>query len=395
MPFDFGGDTGGAVQSLTIEQNDGFALENQTDNAQNQCMTSPDGIVWTQRSTPRTQSGATLSSWNNVIYSPQLGLFAAVANSGASFSSPIMTSPDGINWTRRQLTPAAGNDFGVEDVAWSPSLGLFVAASTTPTSSRSFKSSDGITWTVDAGFPAGHTVHALTWSEPLGLFCGVATDGIAGQGVVTSPDGVVWTVRAQAVVSIWRDIVWSDIDSQFVAVSSDLTDAPTQVMTSPDGITWTARICPARQWSTITYSPQLGLYLAASDQGTGGNTRTMTSPNGVAWGEGNILANNDNWAGSAWSPQLGLFVLTAISGTGGARIATSPNGTSWTARTPPGLNRWRGLTYSPEKNLFVSVAQNQLTGGSAGTLTNAPSAGNPTFWAPVFVNGTRRHFPTW
>jgi hypothetical protein len=34
-------------------------------------------------------------------------------------------------------------------------------------------------------------------------------------------------------------------------------------------------------------------------------------------------------------------------------------------------------------------------GSSAGTLTNAPAAGNPAFWLPVVVNGTTRHIPCW
>lgn len=34
-------------------------------------------------------------------------------------------------------------------------------------------------------------------------------------------------------------------------------------------------------------------------------------------------------------------------------------------------------------------------GGSTGTLTNAPSVGNPTKWVPFDDNGTTRHFPAW
>jgi hypothetical protein len=34
-------------------------------------------------------------------------------------------------------------------------------------------------------------------------------------------------------------------------------------------------------------------------------------------------------------------------------------------------------------------------GGAAGTLTNAPAAGNPTKWIPVNDNGTTRYLPAW
>lgn len=46
----------------------------------------------------------------------------------------------------------------------------------------------------------------------------------------------------------------------------------------------------------------------------------------------------------------------------------------------------------------ASVRLNGLTNGagsSAGTLTNAPSAGNPNFWIPVSIAGTVRYVPAW
>lgn len=40
---------------------------------------------------------------------------------------------------------------------------------------------------------------------------------------------------------------------------------------------------------------------------------------------------------------------------------------------------------------------NQTTGAAAavGTLTNAPTAGNPAFWMPVNISGTTRYIPCW
>lgn len=34
-------------------------------------------------------------------------------------------------------------------------------------------------------------------------------------------------------------------------------------------------------------------------------------------------------------------------------------------------------------------------GAGAGTLTNAPSAGNPSFWMPIQINGNTRYIPCW
>lgn len=42
-----------------------------------------------------------------------------------------------------------------------------------------------------------------------------------------------------------------------------------------------------------------------------------------------------------------------------------------------------------------SVAMNNGAGAGAGTITNAPAAGNPTKWIPINDNGTTRYVPAW
>lgn len=43
----------------------------------------------------------------------------------------------------------------------------------------------------------------------------------------------------------------------------------------------------------------------------------------------------------------------------------------------------------------TSTALANGAGAGAGTITNAPAAGNPTKWVPFNDNGTIRHFPAW
>jgi len=45
--------------------------------------------------------------------------------------------------------------------------------------------------------------------------------------------------------------------------------------------------------------------------------------------------------------------------------------------------------------LTTSVALTDVSGVGAGTITNAPSAGNPTKWISIVDNGTTRKIPTW
>lgn len=48
--------------------------------------------------------------------------------------------------------------------------------------------------------------------------------------------------------------------------------------------------------------------------------------------------------------------------------------------------------------LSCSTSSAAFTDGAAaqtGTLTNAPSAGNPSKWIPISDNGTTRYVPSW
>ena len=77
-------------------------------------MTSPDGITWTSR------NSASNNDWRSVAWSPELMIFAAIANTGNS--NDIMTSPDGINWTSITSPGSAGGS----GICWSPQLNSFV-----------------------------------------------------------------------------------------------------------------------------------------------------------------------------------------------------------------------------------------------------------------------------
>jgi hypothetical protein len=76
-------------------------------------MSSYDGINWTTRTVIGTSN-----SWYSIAWSPQLGAFAAVAQSGQ-----VMYSFDGITWTAA-TAPAAN---GWSGIIWSPQKGIFAS----------------------------------------------------------------------------------------------------------------------------------------------------------------------------------------------------------------------------------------------------------------------------
>jgi hypothetical protein len=63
----------------------------------------------------------------------------------------------------------------------------------------------------------------------LGLFCAVAQTG-TGNRVMTSPDGITWTIRTSAADNGWLSVCWSPERGLFCAVS--ITGTGNRVMNS-------------------------------------------------------------------------------------------------------------------------------------------------------------------
>lgn len=92
-------------------------------------------ILYSTNGTSWTNVSVTAGGWHDIAWAPEVGLFAAVGTTG---TNRVMTSPDGITWTQR-TTPATSDQFW--GVAWSPSLLLWVAVASSTGSGTGFLSS--------------------------------------------------------------------------------------------------------------------------------------------------------------------------------------------------------------------------------------------------------------
>ena len=258
-------------------------------------MTSPDGITWTIR------TSAADNSWRSVCYGN--GLFVAVAQSGTG---------------NRVMTMA----YSLEAVSNGPATISTLSAFVSRTSA------------------ADNAWYSVCYGN--GLFVAVANTGTDNR-VMTSPDGITWTIRTSAADNQWLSVCYGN--GLFVAVAGSGTG--NRVMTSPDGITWTIRTSAAdNQWSSVCYGN--GLFVAVANNGTG--NRVMTSPDGITWTIRTSAADN-TWYSVCYGN--GLFVAVAYSGTGN-RVMTSPDGITWTIRTSAADNAWFSVCYG--NGLFVAVA---------------------------------------
>jgi len=282
--------------------------------------------TWTSQNCSET------SDWFAVAWSPELGIFAAIASAG---TNQVMTSPDGITWTSRSA--AAGNFWYA--LTWAPQIGTFCAVAL---GGEVMTSRDGIIWTLRTQSQSSQWVD-VEWSPQLGLFVVVSAGAM-----MTSPDGINWTNRTPAEPNQWRSSVWSPELGIFVSVSADGTN---RVQTSPDGITWTARAASeASSWFSVEWGDELGLFVAVASAGT---NQVMTSPDGITWTSRSSPVSD--WNDISWSPELKVFAAIGFSGSN-PKIMHSVNGITWTTRQQPEVAGWRRIAWSPELGIFVAVA---------------------------------------
>ena len=102
-----------------------------------------------------------------------------------------------------------------------------------------------------------------SWQENVDWDAAVAQSG-TGNRVMTSPDGINWTIRTSAADNEWMSVTFGN--NLFVAVAN--TGTGNRVMTSPDGITWTIRTSAAdNDWRSVTFGNNLFVAVAASGTG--------------------------------------------------------------------------------------------------------------------------------
>jgi len=222
----------------------------------------------------------------------------------------------------------------------------------------------------------------------IGLFVAVR---YGTSGVMTSPDGITWTVRTTP-DSNWESVTWSPEREEFLACASDYDsgEAPgtttNRIMVSTDGVTWTGRSPALTEMPlyAIKWIPALNLYVVA------GIDLYATSPDGITWTERTMPDGDAPWIYSiAWSPSLGKICM--VGGPSSQYAYTSSDGITWTKSTDIANLAYLGTTWSEELDLFLGANNNQnsvgySSDGDTWTSSN-PSGGliiryNGVSWSP-------------
>ena len=300
-------------------------------------LTSPDGVNWTRRTTSNT---AGLSS---IDYSPTLGLFLAAGQSGTT-----VFSSDGITWT----SGANAGTVRISKVVWG---GTQFALLNTASPAQVYRSSNGTSFTVQST-ALGNPVNDIAYSPSLNLWA-ISRASASTSYVMTSPDLITWTARTvTGAAGSATGIVWAN--TRFVVTSN------VGAASSIDGVTWALVNNSVTQLGKMVVMPNNAIVAAGwLDKGV-----AISYTNGVSWGTS--LTEIDTLTGQLRSSTRGINAIT-YSG-----------GRYWISPTSGGQ-----LFYSTDKKVWFTTT---LPAGTAGTSHSAVYASQATtpYWVSPGTTGT-------
>jgi hypothetical protein len=291
----------------------------------NAILTSPDGITWTP------QAGLGLGSVQSLETSGSQYL-------GVGRYGNTVNSPDLVAWTTQLTGPVSL----LMDLLWTGELYVAVGNTVIMTSP------DGIAWTrrdqnTPAPWPNSASLNAVAWSGSLFVTVGYSGD------LLTSADGLTWAPGSSGVGAALNDLLWDG--NQFVVVGSAGT-----IRTSPDATTWTSQTS-STEGVNLNIIGWNGAQFVTAGLVVGGNLAIMTSPDAVTWTNQSISARQYStpediiWDGAQW-----LLVTTF-------GVYTSPDGQVWTAQTSgvPDLETFSCIAYTGTQYIMPATSSLVLT----------------------------------
>lgn len=193
-------------------------------------------------------------------------------------------------------------------------------------------SPDLITWSVArAGGAPFDTPRGLAWSPTEQRTVVVGDDGWIA--TAEDADPTTWTTRANAngfgenFLCAWYG------NGLFFAGGQPNLDG---FQSSPDGINWSVVTIPGSPLMQVLggmWVPELGLHVMCGGNAGAGSGKVFTSPDGVTWTERTPASPGtmNNLRSIGWDASVGLLVMC---GWGTDHLQTSPDGINWTIRTP-------------------------------------------------------------
>jgi hypothetical protein len=200
-------------------------------------------------------------------------------------------------------------------------------------------STNGITWT-NTTMPSSQRWSAVTFAN--NRFVAVSgASGVPSTAAATSTNGVTWVAATLPSSSTWTSVAFGN--NVFAAVSGN-GNSSTAGATSTDGTTWTARTLPNAEWRSIAFGN--GAFAAVTS-----STFGSRSTDGITWTSSTLPQSS--WLQVAFGN--GIFLAISESGTS-TNVATSTNGTTWTARSVALLTQGTSIFYNTNSVTFGELS---------------------------------------
>jgi len=185
--------------------------------------------------------------------------------------------------------------------------------------------------------------------------------------VAVSPDGQIWSLYSAPSSSSWDAIAYGNGVYVATASSASTTGLP-RSMYSFDGKVWRpSNINTTATWRSVCYGNNVFVAI--------GSSGASVSSDGITWGAPTTITG----VGVLRSITYGNGIYVAVGSSGTNRIATSTNGTTWTARLAPQANAWYSVVF--HNGMFVACSSSGTnrvmtsTDGINWTLRNNSSGG--------------------
>lgn len=263
-------------------------------------------------------------------------------------------------------TLLADNTIGLplyNDVAYSPTLGLYVAVG--KNADKMIKSLDGENWTnVNFGDDPSDPIEldCICWNSTVGEFYAVGHRVAYSQQTVRarSSDGTNWIYsnNGGGMQGAYTAIVWCSTAGRYVACSN--TDSYTiSSSASGDDWTWSGNNFSNSVFEALAYSPTLNIVVAVASSGS---NHYYSTDGGLSWSP-IAIAGNFQWFGVAWSDTLAKFCAVGRNNAGWPPMCamTSVDGINWTLPVSISTNNWQCMSvcWSSLLNVFVASYSGQ------------------------------------
>jgi hypothetical protein len=283
----------------------------------------------------QTVPAGTATYFHDVTYSSALSLFAAVAQFSTG-TDGIITSSDGVTWTRRTSPFSEGNNSYLRIVA---NATRFLTSGNNP--NQNATSTNGTTWTNITGIQG---IHSLAYSDTLNVWVVPQLNNVW----YSSNDTASWSSTAVTVdplACIWAGTPFNKF---FLFPRQN-----GNILYSTNGSTWTT-ITPGLNTSLLyyaaAYSSDLSKILLIANTG-----QVYESTNGTTWSLIGSCVLLGQMRSLLWNGNLQCWFLSGSTG-----VAVSANGIRWSriatysTDTNPDFTT-KGIAYSPSLDIFVTA----------------------------------------